>query len=220
MSSVSLPVTRPTGRALLVGGPDCREKSLQRLREIGYACDEADDPYAAMVELSRRPQNYQSIVLSLKSLYREELHLIDTVKGRFPYIEIWVTDSDGFQAALADAISRGADGLLREDGLHRVAVARASDAAGRLNRPGRAKARNGKARPNRPARSDMKPPVPAQTAPQPEPSRQPVAEDSSRHAMDDMDGSGNEPVLSAEELRALLSDQPTASKRDASRGNR
>ena len=129
MSSVSLPVTRPTGRALLVGSVDYRERPLGLLQDIGFICVEADDPYSAMAELSQRPQAYRAMILSLQSVFQEELPLIATVKGRFPHIEIWVTDTDGRQAALAEAMCFGADGLLADDGLHRVAVAAAAPAA-------------------------------------------------------------------------------------------
>jgi hypothetical protein len=123
MSGVSLPVTRPVGRALLVGSPASRIETLGVLERIGFASEEADDPYAAMAELCRRPLIYRALVLSLGSLYREELPLIAVVKRRFPHIEIWLTQTDGRAAALADGMRLGADGLVGEDGLHRIAVA-------------------------------------------------------------------------------------------------
>jgi hypothetical protein len=128
MSSVSLPVTRPTGRALLVGSVDCRQALLGLLRGTGYVCIEADDPYSALVELSRNPQDFQAMILSLQSVYREELTVIATVKRRFSQVEIWLTDTDGRQAAMADAMRLGADGLLGDDGLHLVATAAPVDA--------------------------------------------------------------------------------------------
>src|ERR1700710_949751 len=104
MSSVSLPVTRPVGRALLVGSPPCRVQPLVTLQGLGFACAEADDPYAAMRELCRRPLIYRALILSLSSLYREELQFISAVRRRFPHIEIWLADTDGRQASLADGV--------------------------------------------------------------------------------------------------------------------
>ena len=158
MSSVSLPVTRPTGRALLVGSGDCRQRPLGLLHDIGFVCVEADDPYSAMVELSRRPQAYRAMILSLQSLYREELSLIATVKARFPQVEIWLTDIDGRQASLADAMRLGADGLLGDDGLHRVAMAAPAETGTPARSPGSKRhARTGRSRRNRPNRAPAEP---------------------------------------------------------------
>jgi hypothetical protein len=248
MSSVSLPVTRPTGRALLVGGIDCRQRPLALLQDIGFICVEADDPYSAMVELSRRPQAYRAMVLSLQSVYREELSLIATVKGRFPQVEIWLTDTDGRQASLADAMRHGADGLLGNDGLHRVAMAVKAEnetparAAGskRHGRSGRSRRSRSNHAPAEPADAPKgpppflaaSPPAPAplsksaaaiaasgQKAPAPaHPPRQerPTNGDAATGApkrsrpdiYDDLDPSGGDAVLTAEELRALLHEQP------------
>src|SRR5580658_10003869 len=127
MSGVSLPVTRPSGPALVVANPSSRPQPIGILQRLGYGCVEADDPYAAMLELCRRPLLYRSLILSLSSLFKEELTLIETVKRRFPQIEIWLTQTDGRQASLAEAMRLGADGLLADDGLHRVAISPAAD---------------------------------------------------------------------------------------------
>src|SRR4051812_20514434 len=121
MSGLSLPVHRPTGSALLVAGPGNRARPLEVLRGLGFAATESDDPYAAMAELCRRPLVYRAIILSLASLYREELSIVPAIKGRFPHVEVWLAHTDGRQAALAEAMRLGADGLLAEDGLHRIA---------------------------------------------------------------------------------------------------
>lgn len=121
MSGLSLPVNRPTGRALLVAAPGSRAKALSTLRDLGFGVTESDDPYAAMTELCRRPLVYRAIILSLASLYREELSIVAAVKARFPHVEVWLAQTDGRQAALAEGMRLGADGLLAEDGLHRVA---------------------------------------------------------------------------------------------------
>src|SRR3954454_13254579 len=129
MSGVSLPVTRPSGRALVVGNPAGRTEPLGTLQRLGYGCAEMDDPYAAMAELCRRPLVYRAVILSLSSLHREELALIPGVKRRFPHVEIWLTHTDGRQAALADAMRMGADGLLSGEGLHRVALSQSGGGA-------------------------------------------------------------------------------------------
>ena len=129
MSTVSLPVTRPNGRALLVGTADCRTRPLAVLREMGINCVEFDDPYSAALELVRRTNLYGAVVLSLQGLYCEELSFITTIRNRYSSVEIWLTDTDGRQATLAEAMGLGADGLLGEDGLHRLALAAPQPAA-------------------------------------------------------------------------------------------
>jgi hypothetical protein len=171
MSAVSLPVSRPTGRALVVGSPSSRSGPLGTLQRLGFQCAETDDPYAAMAELCRRPLVYRALILSLQNFYREELQLIQLVKRRFPHIEIWLTQTDGRQASLAEAMRYGADGLLDEEGLHRTAVGAPSEI------------RNPEPAPLPPA------------APEPAPVEESVGI--------------AEPVLTADELRALLQDQPS-----------
>jgi hypothetical protein len=190
MSGVSLPVTRASGRALVVGNPASRAEPADTLQRMGYGCSGMDDPYAAMAELCRRPLVYRALVLSMASLHREELGIIPGVKRRFPHIDIWLTHTDGRQAAMADAMRLGADGLLSGEGLHRVAVP--GPGGGAAPFPGTEAA-----------------PLPLQ------PER--VADRGEAHteqtsgpapqAADDAAGSG-EPVLSADELRALLQEQP------------
>jgi hypothetical protein len=53
MSSVSLPVTRPAGQALVVGLAASRDEPAKLLRRQGFHCHEVDDPYGAMAELAR-----------------------------------------------------------------------------------------------------------------------------------------------------------------------
>jgi hypothetical protein len=173
MSAVSLPVTRPIGRALVVASASSRPQPLAVLQHLGYSCAEADDPYTAMAEVCQKPLVYRALILSLTSLYKEELALVQSIKQRFPHIEVWLTQTDGRQASLAEAMRMGADGLLSDDGLHRIAMVQPADPIS----------------PMRPA------------------AEQEVhvsADDSS----DDCDPGIGEPVLTAEELRALLQEQP------------
>lgn len=175
MTGVSLPVTRPSGRAIVVANPAGRQQPLSAMTALGFGCVEMDDPYTAMAELSRGPAAYQALVLSLTSIYREELQLVSSVKQRFGHVEIWLTQIEGRQAALADAMRLGADGLLGEDGLHRIATPRVGAEA---------------------------------MAPRSAPVVAPTNESRSESADAD-EPQINEPVLTADELRALLQEQPS-----------
>jgi hypothetical protein len=179
MTGVSMPVTRPTGRALIIGSPSCRTAPLNTLQRLGFTCAEIDDPYAAMAEVCRRPLVYRAIILSLASMYREELAIIQSIKRRWPHVDIWLTQTDGRHAALADAMRLGADGLLSDDGLHRTAIA-------------------GSASENLYSRSE------AGSGSWPVSAVPPVDPNDSI----DSDIGDNEPILTADELRALLAEQP------------
>jgi hypothetical protein len=183
VSGVSLPVTRPVGRALIVGNDACRADVIRVLAPQGYECSEAPEPYAAMIELSRQRLAYQTLILCLGSLFREELIFISTVKRRMPHIEIWLTQTEGRMAALAEGMRLGADGLVAEDGtLHRMA-APAHDAT-------------------TPTPAEVLPALAGEAAS--ETAQQPAPYD----AANDETPIG-EPVLTADELRALLQDQPS-----------
>ena len=192
MSGITLPVQRPTpsGRALVVGSPGTRSGPTDSLRAAGHQPVEADDPYTAMAELCRRPTSYRIIVLSLASLYREELAFIPSVKQRFPQIEVWLAHTDGRAAALAEAMRLGADGLMSDDGFHRFAAA--GDPTARVEQP--AAAQPGEAQ-EQPTRVE----IAAKRSPDPESSSQ------RSYAMSPPSG---EPVLTADELRALLQEIP------------
>lgn len=175
MAGVSFPVKRPIGRALIVGTSSSRSQPLAAMQSLGYTCAEVDDPYAAAAELLKRPLVYRAIVLSLTSLYREELNLIATLKRRLPHLDIWLTHTEGRQAAMAESVRLGADGLLGEDGaLHRL-----------LQHPQ-----------PQPGAAPM--PAAANVAPV------------TQHMVDPVDAEmpSGEPVLSADELRALLQEEP------------
>ena len=122
MSGVSLPVTRPIGRALVVANSTSRAPLVAALTKLGFDCGECDDPYSATLELCRRRLVYRAVILSLTSLFREELALVATIKRRFPHVEIWLAHTDGRQSALAESMRLGADGLLDDEGLHRIAA--------------------------------------------------------------------------------------------------
>jgi hypothetical protein len=196
MSAVSLPVTRPSGFALLVGNPTSRTEPLAILSDLGYGCDEADDPYSAFVELCQRPLAFNTVILSLASIYREELLIIPAIRRRFPHLDVWLTQTDGRHSAMAEAIRLGADGLLSEDGMHRIALPPAAtdvggsvDAASRMNQES----------------DDEQERVNGFSHPAGE------ADRGSNIFNDEI--TVGEPVLTADELRALLQEEPSAPRR-------
>jgi len=197
MSGVSLPVTRPAGRALVVGTPSTRTEPLSILQRLGLTCAETDDPYAAMLELCRRPLVYRAVILSLTSLYREELQIIATIKRRFPHIEVWLTHIEARQASLAEAMRLGADGLLAEDGLHRTGIGGTPSETVTARRPA------SYVEPSPPP-APAAPEVPAPAAPEVSAPLQP----------DEIESTVGEPVLTADELRALLQEQPSSPSGD------
>ena len=100
------------------------------MEQAGFECVESDDPFAAMLEICRRPLAYRSVVISLQSLYGEELAVIGAMKRRFPHLDIWLAHADGRQAACAEAMKLGASGLLGEgDSCAEPEPARVSSAA-------------------------------------------------------------------------------------------
>lgn len=181
MSGISIPVSRPPGRVIVVANSSIQNQPDAVIQKLGSECLYATDPYAAMAEICVNPGEFHAVILSLQSLYREELNIIATIKRRFGHLEIWLMHTDGRQAALAEAMRFGADGLLAEDGLHRIAP----------------------------------PPAPMATHPSkivgfggpvsmnPSTDRQ----GDSEHPADD--NPVGEPVLTADELRALLQEQPS-----------
>jgi len=196
MSGFSLPVTRPAGRAIVVGSATCRAATVALLGQLGYQCTEMDEPYAAMAEVCRRPAGVDAMILNLQNLYREELTIIGVLKRRFPDIEIWLAQTDGRPAALAEASQLGADGLVSEEGLHRFTIAGAGggSAAGQS-----AEAVAG------PAAGSLHAATPAGAREDDSPGQRAAGEPGV-----------SEPVLTADELRALLQEQPGGPKPEES----
>jgi len=171
---------------LIVAHPSSRAALVERMTRDGFECGECDDPYTATLELARRKLSYSALILSLASLYREELALIATVKRRFPHLEIWLAHTDGRLAALAEAMRLGADGLLDDEGRHRIA-----------------------AQPTHETVVYQSMPISSLGAAPPDPPKHPMSRDSdAERGVPELNGSTGEPVLTADELRALLQDQP------------
>ncbi len=120
MASLTLQSSRSLGRAIAVGNAACRQAILAVLAREGQTAFETDCPYQAMAELSRKPQGYRMVILSLQSLYREELGIIAAIKAHCPDMDVWLSQTDGRTSALADALRLGADGIMANDGLHRL----------------------------------------------------------------------------------------------------
>ncbi|HLL90218.1 MAG TPA: hypothetical protein VK324_13035, partial [Tepidisphaeraceae bacterium] len=170
------------GRALLVASPAQRDGTANLLQSLGFACDVADEPYAGMTALCRaKPGTYRAVVLGLGGLYKEELAIIASIRKRLPQVEVWVAQTDGRSGALAEAMRLGADGLVSEDGLHRIAVTPATPDTAAAPVPA-------------PRAAEVPSPRPAAEAP-------PVGDDAFADEL-------CEPVLTADELRALLQEQP------------
>lgn len=174
MSAVTNPMNRPLG--LVVGNDACRASAIATLGRRGFCLDQTNDPYQAMLRLCRLGRDFTCVILSLNGLYLEELRMIAAIKTHLPRLEIWLSNTDGRQAALAEAISLGADGLLAADGLHRIGAGVAHTGQ---------KPAEIVAKPTAPRRIPQAPPAVATPSP-------------------------NEPILTADELRALLEDLPTA----------
>jgi hypothetical protein len=167
---------------LIIANPAMQAQPVQTLQQLGLECHAVSDPYSAMTELLAAKANFRGVVLSLQSLYREEIAMVRTLKRRLPHLEVWLAHTDNRQAALAEAMRFGADGLLGDEGLHRIA-------APTILEPDAA--------------------VPFGGAPiqLPQPATEP--ETGSQEDLQHDDTGVGEPVLTADELRALLQEQPS-----------
>jgi DNA-binding NarL/FixJ family response regulator len=180
---------------LIIANPAMQTQPLHILQRLGFEAIGVADPYTAMAELLSAKEEYRGCVLSLQSVYREEISMIGALKRRLPELEIWLSHTDGRQSTLAEAMRLGADGLLGEEGLHRIAMSQVSQ---EIDAPH--------------AASNMQLNVPP---PQAEPIHLPQSpltygnEDENSDRADEDDLPVNEPVLTADELRALLQEQPS-----------
>jgi CheY-like chemotaxis protein len=181
MLSASINLPKPVGHAMVVSGDVSRDRPGQVLRGLGYEVDFRDDPYAAMIELCRRPLVFRAVVLSLQALYRDELQIIATIRRRFPHMTIWLTQTDGRQASLAEARRLGAEGLVADDGIVTFVDSPAPVAAVA--------------------------PVTFRPAPTPEPIRSENVEPPRTTKRPAIAQTSTDPVLTADELQALLGNE-------------
>jgi hypothetical protein len=185
MSAVAVSISPPQARGLVVGAPDYRATTISALEQLGYSCGECDDPYAAMAEICRRPAFYSTLVLCLAGLYREELPIVAAVRRLYPHIEVWLAQVNGRQAAVDEGVALGAAGVIDGDGLHQMEAA-AVAATGSSTQALSIASEFGDYHPGRKAIEDGQ-----------------AGADAT-----DPDGSFADPILTAEELRALLQEPP------------
>ncbi|HEX2971991.1 MAG TPA: hypothetical protein VHP11_06640 [Tepidisphaeraceae bacterium] len=184
---------------MVVGSASSRTALVEIIGRMGYQCGEADDPYSAMAEICQRPLAYRALILSLSGLFPEELELIAAVKRRYAHMEIWLGHTDGRPGALADALRLGADGLLADDGVHRFS------SSPKDSQPVVAEESN-------PAAEDVATANRASAN-----VSMPVDCVDYRREPTFLDGpTDGEPILTADELRALLEDPPTPPSRSLS----
>jgi hypothetical protein len=229
MAGVSFPVSRSAGEALVVASPAARSQVVATLATLGIASSAFDDPYAAMADLCRRPLVFRAVILSLAGVYTEELEIISAIKRHFPQVEIWLTHTDGRYSSLAEAMRLGADGLLADDGLHRIAAPTAPPAS---TTPPRSGGISPTVQP--PPREDRTISIDAEDESNGHSSHPSNSSHPSHHPMAAVhaeaeqrtasavpastpsgpsgDGAFGEPILTADELRALLQEQPPTSE--------
>lgn len=172
---------QPTGRALVLVAAPAREAVRSQLLSHHLDCDFVDDPYQALATLVARPLAFRAVVVSLQILYRSELMLIKVIRERLPHLEVILTHTDGRAAALAEAMRLGATELLGDDGLHRL-IEPPSSCEGQEPDAGDLTSQLDRLDPNADDPIDIRP--------------------------TDLDGENHfgEPILTADELRALLHD--------------
>jgi len=194
----SRPAAAAAGQVLVVASPHARPDATEAARRLGYDPRGADDPYAALIELLERPTTYRAVVLSLQSLYREELAVIRTLRERLPRVQVWLTHTDGRHAAMAEALRLGAAGLLSDEGLHRLGDddSPASDAVPH-DEPVAVPA-------PLPTDADDAPPPPRRFLAEATPAE--GSADAHDPPPEEDEQPDSEPLLTADELRALLQD--------------
>jgi hypothetical protein len=137
-----------------------------------------------------------------------------------PHVEIWLTQTDGRMGALVDAMNLGADGLLAEDGtLHRLAAQHGPTpqnsavdfGSAPVERRPRENGHGTELLPENDPASEATPQNPPSLVGGPQNNATMESSfgsvDSAQNVSDD--GTIGEPVLTADELRALLQDQPS-----------
>jgi hypothetical protein len=154
-------------RAVVVASQTSQTELRTALDRLGYDTTCFDDPYSAYAFALSHAVGLRAFVVSLQSLYREELAVLASVGDRLPHLDRVVTHVQARQVSLAEAIRHGATTLLDDQGLHPLDGAE-------------------------PAR----PPVVAPAA----------AAEPARTGSRDPEPGDFDPLLSAEELRALLHD--------------
>lgn len=214
-------------RLLVVGTGEPLAQTLARLHRLGAACQAVDDPYHAMVQVATR-SDLTAVVVVLPCLYPEELSFVAAIR-RLKGLPVVLAAADGLLAMLTAAIRFGATHLLDGNRLESFTPGSAVAAKG-LAGPDAALEHTGQ-RAASPSPAPSSPEATAEVAaclsgvaePPPTvqpPSRRPeplaVEPPNDSHVLaDDGLGSG-EPLLTAEELRALLQEPLPATPRGVS----
>ena len=229
----SLPVTgRYTRQALVIAAESAQPQLRQLLHKLDFTCETFEDPYTAMLELLGRPMVFRAVVISLQGLYREELAMVRTLRTRMPRLDVFLTHIEGRESSLAEAMKLGATGIIAHDGLHRLVDIEQINAAdstlpsassASFAQPKSAVTRDVGLRPS--AKPAPSAPVPAAArlnddydlpretfvSKKPAPAVAASLNDESARPEPAMALAGladsPEPVLSADEIRALLADQ-------------
>lgn len=203
----------PAGHALVICVPASLDALSSELRTLGYDVNGVDNPFTAIVELLDRPLVYRSVVLSLPAVYREELSLIKTIRARLPHIDVLLAHTDGRASAMAEAMRLGATGLLGEDAVHRLSDVEPPPADPRtmdlraVDLRAVVPSANPGAIPSALSGS-LSAALPA-AGPLVQHGTPATGSNAFDAELSDEDLNDLEPILTAEELRALLQEQPT-----------
>jgi hypothetical protein len=207
------PISPRSPRQLLLIGPgSVAEELAPAASQAGFEVHALDDPYLAMAEVCRRPLVFSAVAVCLSAVYREELQLIRTLRHRLPHVEVLLCHTDGRQAAMADALRLGATGLLGEEGILRLVEHPEAPASP----PAAVAAPAQPAMPGQTLPTDASPPAVGLAAlggvgavgVNPMSASPSGRGDPSVGAGATSDNGVSDPVLSAEELDALLGDAP------------
>lgn len=177
-------------RVAVVGSGEVLARVLGQLHTMGAGCIALEDPYRAAADIARRHDRYDAVVIALPCLYAEELPLIATLRRLAPTARIILAAADQHVSMLAAAMRFGASAVLTAQGIELLAASESLEpnpaVAGQSSTPLSPRA--------------------AEVETQREPEAEPVAE--ADQATDDEDAfNGGHPLLSAEELHALLHDE-------------
>lgn len=198
----------PSVGVLCVGADAATLRSIALLAQVLPTA--YPDPYAAMYAIAASPAKWHMVVLDLQQFYDGELAIIPAIRATAAQCRVVVAHADGRPAMLARAIRLGIDGLLTGGKIEWFTTAEPA-----MSQPA--------AHPS----TRLPQPIPPSAAETPSPET-PTPETSTRasthNSPDDhadqaelrsvADIYQDEPLLTADELKALLSDhdiRPTAS---------
>lgn len=198
-------------RVGVVGDGDALARTLGTLHRLGAQCAVLEDVYHAASELSRRPGAFGAVVLVAPCLYPEEVAAIPALRACSPGLKVVLASAEQHLSLLAAALRAGCVGVLTDAGIevmNRPAPVEVPAASLRTEPPaGPARAAE-PVRPVAPARApepglperlllDDEHPLPADTT---------DAHDHPDDADDPFEFPSHEPLITAEELHALLRD--------------